>query len=577
DGSDFYLAVFSKNLDELAYATFLGGFGADEHVDGGTSRFDRKGIVYQSVCAGCGGNSLLKTTDNAYSRTNNSANCNNAILKLDFENLNRAPVVNDAVYTVVAGNTLTFNIDATDADRYDSLTMHVDESFFTHTFPNPRPTITKPSGKGTRQLQATFSWDTKCLHLTGDTIYIPVVITDEGCPDFKNDSALIKVLVLPPPVIPPPGVLCVVPETPTSIKLRWDNADTANPYFSHFIIVKTDPAGNVSNLGPFTKADKFEYIDKAVNDYRNQNYCYYIYSVNICEVKGANSYTICTKDQFNAPIKSTDVVTATVVDNKDVKLVWKDTKEDDFESYLVYRARKSSHGVENYQFYASTNKTDDTAFVDTKVDVSKDAYCYKLQVIDQCGHISQFSNKGCNIVLTGVSRPYEHHLNWDTYNDWSVGVDNYELIRWDSRQNPATNYQGPPVTLNHMDNNFDYDYGIYWYKIVATESGGNEAISESNTVKLVQRPLLHVPTGFTPNGDKLNDGWGQVDVFVKDYHLQVFNRWGEKVFESFDKNAQWTGDFKGTGPADNVFIWIVRYTGWDNSIHTQKGTVTILN
>ena len=82
DGSDFYLIIFEDNANALSYATFFGGDQAAEHVDGGTSRFDKKGIVYQSVCAGCGGFSDFPTTDNAYSSTN-GASCNNAVFKFD--------------------------------------------------------------------------------------------------------------------------------------------------------------------------------------------------------------------------------------------------------------------------------------------------------------------------------------------------------------------------------------------------------------------------------------------------------------------------------------------------------------
>ncbi len=91
DGSDFYLAVFSRNMNSLLYGTYYGGGVSDEHVDGGTSRFDENGTIYQSICAGCGGNSDLPTTKNAYSATNNgtTANgrggCNNALLKIDLK------------------------------------------------------------------------------------------------------------------------------------------------------------------------------------------------------------------------------------------------------------------------------------------------------------------------------------------------------------------------------------------------------------------------------------------------------------------------------------------------------------
>jgi len=88
DGSDFYLMVIDDQAQNLLYGTFLGVNGAfyvGDHVDGGTSRFDPRGVIYQSVCAGCGGNDNFPTTPTAWSRTNNSSNCNEALMKFDFE------------------------------------------------------------------------------------------------------------------------------------------------------------------------------------------------------------------------------------------------------------------------------------------------------------------------------------------------------------------------------------------------------------------------------------------------------------------------------------------------------------
>ncbi|KUG08234.1 gliding motility-associated C-terminal domain-containing protein [Solirubrum puertoriconensis] len=87
DGNDFYLIQFAPYATAVEYATYFGGTeGRGEHVDGGTSRFDRRGFVYQAVCGGCGGSSSFPVPPGAgtYSNRNNSGNCNNAAFKIDF-------------------------------------------------------------------------------------------------------------------------------------------------------------------------------------------------------------------------------------------------------------------------------------------------------------------------------------------------------------------------------------------------------------------------------------------------------------------------------------------------------------
>lgn len=85
DGSDFYIMVLEEDASAVFYASFFGGSVSNEHVDGGTSRFDRSGKIYQSVCAGCGSNDDFPIfPDDAWSPTNNSTNCNNGVFKFDF-------------------------------------------------------------------------------------------------------------------------------------------------------------------------------------------------------------------------------------------------------------------------------------------------------------------------------------------------------------------------------------------------------------------------------------------------------------------------------------------------------------
>ncbi len=93
DSNDFYLFVMSDDASTIQYGSFIGG-SAHEHVDGGTSRFDKKGKIYQSVCAGCpnqfqGASSDFPTLPDpgAVSNINGAASnngCNAASFKMDF-------------------------------------------------------------------------------------------------------------------------------------------------------------------------------------------------------------------------------------------------------------------------------------------------------------------------------------------------------------------------------------------------------------------------------------------------------------------------------------------------------------
>jgi len=103
NGNDFYFMVLTADATQFLYGTYLGGNRSGTHVDGGTSRFDKGGIVYHAVCAGCAATTTnnipasdFPTSLNAWSRTNQSANCNNAAFKFDLSSL-RARIQTNSV------------------------------------------------------------------------------------------------------------------------------------------------------------------------------------------------------------------------------------------------------------------------------------------------------------------------------------------------------------------------------------------------------------------------------------------------------------------------------------------------
>ncbi len=91
DNRDFYFIVIKKDATGLLYGSYFGqegGFG--EHVDGGTSRYDEQGVIYQAVCANCAQDrdypitKRFPTTPGVWAPTNGSRDCNLAAIKISF-------------------------------------------------------------------------------------------------------------------------------------------------------------------------------------------------------------------------------------------------------------------------------------------------------------------------------------------------------------------------------------------------------------------------------------------------------------------------------------------------------------
>lgn len=178
---DFYLFVYKRDFTGLLYGSYLGGNQAQEHVDGGTSRFDKNGVVYQSVCGGCGGFSDFPTTPGAWSNTNLAANrCNNLVFKFDFDLLPKAEFTTDNVigcedFTVTLTNT---------SPPSDSYVWDFGNGQTSSTIYSPTITYTDP---GTYNVMLKVT-DSVCL-LT-DSLLIGITVLPEIQLSVSNDTIL---------------------------------------------------------------------------------------------------------------------------------------------------------------------------------------------------------------------------------------------------------------------------------------------------------------------------------------------------------------------------------------------------
>lgn len=92
---------------------------------------------------------------------------------------------------------------------------------------------------------------------------------------------------------------------------------------------------------------------------------------------------------------------------------------------------------------------------------------------------------------------------------------------------------------------------------------------------------VYYPNAISVNGDQLNETFKPAyDCIWQEYKLQVFNRWGELVFETKDPKRAWDGAYKNTQVAKDYYVWLATYIALENTIPTvfiQKGIVYVLD
>lgn len=87
---------------------------------------------------------------------------------------------------------------------------------------------------------------------------------------------------------------------------------------------------------------------------------------------------------------------------------------------------------------------------------------------------------------------------------------------------------------------------------------------------------MYVPNAFSPNGDGINDVLYVRGKCLANFTFQIFNRWGEKVFESSDINFGWDGTFNSEPMNTGVFVYRLQGTTYNNDPFSMKGNITLI-
>jgi gliding motility-associated-like protein len=87
---------------------------------------------------------------------------------------------------------------------------------------------------------------------------------------------------------------------------------------------------------------------------------------------------------------------------------------------------------------------------------------------------------------------------------------------------------------------------------------------------------IGVPTAFSPNGDGNNDVLYVKGVGITKMNFKVYNKYGEKVFETQEQRIGWDGTYLGRNENPGVFVWVLEYSFVNGSGGIQKGNTTLV-
>lgn len=113
--------------------------------------------------------------------------------------------------------------------------------------------------------------------------------------------------------------------------------------------------------------------------------------------------------------------------------------------------------------------------------------------------------------------------------------------------------------------------------IVENENGCRDTVE--HIAIIANEVILYSPNAFTPDGDEFNQNWNVViqGIDIYSFHLELFNRWGEVVFESYDSEIGWDGTYNGVIAPSGTYVWKISCKDQENDQKYEfDGHVTII-
>lgn len=536
DGEDFYFFVLAKNAANQLYGSFFGQNGGEgEHVDGGTSRFDQNGVIYQAICANCFAGVSFPTTAGAYGEGNPAGTnytgtngCNQAMVKIamNFAGVGSGvqPSINSVKYDSVGCLPLTVKFADTLANA-----LSYEWDFGDGTFPFVVTTIPEVTHTYTRVGRFRVRLVSTDLSTCNerDTSFVTIIVrNDEAALDFNFvklppcDSFKYQFNNLS---VPSPGKLF------TDTSFIWDFGD-GTPRVK---------GGLAPVFHRFPSAGTYQVSLQLVDS----NFC----NANDPPLIKTVRVSPFVKAQVNTPPSGCVPYTALFNNTSigGVDFIWA-VDNVVFSTQASPSFTFNTVGTYNITLIAidttSCNKTDTLRFTVTVNPKPVSDFNFS-PIVPEVNTPVTFINNSSNAV---------RYL-------WKFGDgDSLFTIRRDTlvqhQYNATGNYNACLIAFNQF----------------------NCTDTLCRQVPAIVEPRLDVPNAFTPLSGDINSR-----IFVRGFGIgkmnwKIFNRWGQVVFESNNRFFGWDGRFKGAVQAMDVYAYTLMVEFTDGTKASKQGIITLL-
>lgn len=531
-GEDFYFFVLKKDAASQLYGSFFGQNGGSigDHVDGGTSRFNSDGVIYQAICASCSNTLPFPTTPGAWATTKaSSANCNLAMVKIEF---NLAGVRTGIQSTINGRPRDTAGCVPLTVDFQDTVQTAVRYEWYFNDGSSPSPVLTTSpvlshtfTAVGTYQVMLVGIDSTTCN--IRDTSYVRIMVGDLRAQLDFNPVKL---------------------NPCDSFKYRFDNLSVA-------------PAARPFSAQAFT----WDFGDNSPKITTGAGPVFHNYA-------SAGTYTIklILKDSVYCNFPDTVIKQIRVA-----ALVKADfeTPPDGCAPYTAQFNNTSQAGAQ-FQWSFGDGIGTSTAVNPTYVYTVPGTYTVTLIAIDSAT---------CNITdttqftITVHGKPVPDFSAAPQPPSINTPISFTNLSSADAVRFKWLFGDGDSLVTTSR-NVVQHEYnstGTFNACLIAFNSAGCPD-TVCKAVQALIEPAVDVPTAFTPGR-----GDGNSIIYVRGFGIAkmkftIWARWGQKVFETNNKNFGWDGRYKGKLLPMDVYAYTLDVEFFDGTKTTKTGDITLI-
>ncbi len=531
DNADFYFFVLKKNATAQLYGSFLGETGGfPDHVDGGTSRFDQNGVIYQGICGDCvavGGVKPHFPTTGGWSPTNGSQYCNLAMVKMAF---NLAGV----------GAGLQASINGVPRDTAGCVPLTVD---FKDTIANAK-SYEWTFGDGTPTTITTVPNISHTYNNTGTYTVMLVAVDSSTC--NMRDTVVTHIRA---------------GDKRATVGLNFTKLDPCDAFKYQFNNLSAAPPG--VSFGP--KSFVWNFGDNNPPDTTGTAGILHSYV-------GPGSYhvtlTLIDTNFCNAPEALDTVISVAAIVKAGIN-----TPPIGCAPYTVTFDNTSVAG-QTFIWDFGDGSPVSTEFAPTHTYTTPGQYTVKLTANNDFT-CNKTDNTSVTLTLYGKPiaqfsyTPIPPVANTpDVFNNLSSDDAVSFVWYFGDGDSLATASRAPVV---HQYNST----GTFNACLIATNAAGC-VDTTCKQVETIINPLVDVPNAFTPNSNDINNKVKVMGFGISRMRFIIWNRWGQKVFETNDQHIGWDGRYKGALQPMDVYAYTLDVQFFDGTKTTRKGDITLI-